>query len=212
MDLKILFATNILILFVTLSILIFNYTKDKQNKSLQISILYIFFHLIGFIFFVLRNQVSDFLSIILANFFFALGALFLFLSVKSMLKNNPIWYKRYLIPLFVFLVGFLIFTYVDYDTKSRVIIYYSFCSIFVLAAAYLFWTHSSPKFELFNKLSAILFLIIALVLIVMILQTSLLHIDTYYFSNKNIYMVISIGIIDTLCLWTLLALKYKIKN
>lgn len=212
MDIKILFTTNAIILLITLTILISHYKKNTQNKSIKFLTYFIALHFIGFMFFVLRNQIPDFFSIIVANMLFAVGTLFFYMSIRAIIKIEPIWYNRNYIPLLVFLIGFVIFTYISYDTKTRILIYYLFCAIFVFASGWLLWTKNALEFKFFDKTTAIMFFIISFVLIGIFLQATILKIETYYFSNKNIFMILSIVIIDLLSLWTLLALKYRIKN
>lgn len=212
MDIKVLFTVNLLILFIVSSILTINSRKKTQNNSIKFLAYFILLHFIGFIFFVLRNQIPDFFSIIIANMLFSVGMLFLYMAIKTMVNIEPIWQNRYYIPLFIYFIGFIMFTYINYDIKIRILIYYSFCAIYMLTSGWLLWKNNSPEFKFFDKITAILFFIISFILIGIILQATMIKIETYYFRNTNIFMIISISILDLLSLWTLIALKYRVKN
>ncbi|MGB3751380.1 MAG: hypothetical protein WA945_07400, partial [Arcobacteraceae bacterium] len=173
---------------------------------------FVVLHFIGFIFFVLRNQIPDFFSIIIANMLFAVGTLFFYLTIKTIVNEKTIWHNRYYIPVFMFFIGFIIFTYFIYDTKTRIIIYYFYCAGSIFPSAWLLWKNDSKNFKLFDKTTAILLFIISFIFISIIIQSIFIKLQDYYFSNNNIFMIVSIVIADLLSLWTLLALKYRVEK
>jgi len=212
MDIKILFSVNLLILFVVSATLLMKYKNNRQNTSIQYLTYFIGLHFIGFILFVLRNEIPDFISIIVANMFFAGGTLFFYLAIKTLVNEKTIWRNQYYIPIIVFFIGFITFTYVIYDTKTRIMIYYFYCTVYVLPSAWLLWKHEASRFKLFDKATAVLLFIISFIFIAIIIQSIFIELQDYYFSNNNIFMIVSIVIIDIFGLWTLLALKYRVKK
>lgn len=210
MDVKLLFTVNILILAVVSSILIFKHIRNPKNLTIKFLTYTILLHSFGFVLFILRNQIPDFLSIIVANMLFAIGTLFLYMAVRTLVDKKLIWQNKYVIPLLMFFLGYMIFTYIAYDTKTRILIYYTYCAIFVFPSGWLLWTTQTPGFKFFDKVSAILFFIISFIFIGIVMQATTIRIETYYFGNKNIFMIVSIIIMDIISLWTLLALKYRI--
>lgn len=212
MDVRLLFIINTLTLLITLIVLITNHIKDTQNKSIKFLTYFIALHFIGFILFVLRNQIPDFFSIIVANMLFAIGVVYLYMAIRSILKKEYIWHNRYFIPILIYFIGFVMFTYISYDTQTRILIYYTFCTMFVFPSGWLLWSAQSEKFKVFDKASAIVFFIIALIFTAIIFQATIIRIETYYFSNKNIFMILSLIIVDIMSLWALLALRYRIKT
>lgn len=212
MDIKILFSVNLLILFVVSATLLMKYKNNRQNTSIQYLTYFIGLHFIGFILFVLRNEIPDFISIIVANMFFAGGTLFFYLAIKTLVNEKTIWRNQYYIPIIVFFIGFITFTYVIYDTKTRIMIYYFYCTVYVLPSAWLLWKHEASRFKLFDKATAVLLFIISFIFIAIIIQSIFIKLQDYYFSNNNIFMIVSIVIIDIFGLWTLLALTYRVKK
>jgi len=211
-DIKILYMVNALVLLGTSLVLYVNYKKYSQNISLKFLTYFMGFHLFGFILFILRNQIPDFISIVIANSFFATGVLCLYMTIRAITKVEPVWHNRYFIPLLTYFVGFVIFTYVSYDTKTRILIYYLFCTIFMIPSAWFLWKNNVSKYKVFDKSTAILFFTISLILIWIIIQVSFIKLQTYYFSNSNIFMMLSFFIMNILSVWSLLALRYRIKN
>ena len=212
MDIKTLYMISTIILSFASIILILNYRKNPQNDGVKYLTYFIILHLIGFILFLLRNQIPDFISIVLANTLFAVGTISLFLAIKALVKIEPILHKRYLLPVFTYFIGFVLFTYVTYDTKTRMLIYYIFCTMYLLPSSWLLWINKSSKYKLFDKLTSILFFTISFILIWMITQVSFITLHSYIFTNSNIFMMIGVLIIYMFSLWSLLALKYRIKN
>ena len=212
MDIKILYIGNMLVLFATSTILYIKYRKQPQNSALKFLTIFMGFHFFGFVLFILRNQIPDFLSIVIANTLFAAGVISLYITVRAFTKIEPAWHNRYFIPLITYFIGFVIFTYVNYDTKTRILIYYLFCTIFMIPSAWFLWKNNVAKYKVFDKATAILFFIISLILIWIIVQVSFIQLQTYYFSNSNIFMMLSFFIMNILNFWSLLALRYRIKN
>ena len=70
----------------------------KNNLAIKYLTFFTFLYTIGFILLILRNQIPDFVSIVLANTLFAIGTLFLYFALKSLLDLNIKWRERYLIP------------------------------------------------------------------------------------------------------------------
>lgn len=212
MDAKMLYImSTITLLFVSIVLLV-NYKKNPKNYAIKFLTYFILSHFIGFVLFTLRNQIPDFFSIIIANTLFAIGTMSLYFTIKAILKIEPLLHTRYLIPLVTYFAGFIIFTYISYDTKARILIYYLYCIIYLIPSAWLLWTNKSPSNILFDKITSILFFSIASLLIWIIMQVSFIPLHTYYFSNSNLFIILSIFIINILGLWSLLALRYRIKN
>jgi hypothetical protein len=212
MDMKIIFAINTLVLLIISIISTVEYKKNTKNDSIKFLQLFIVLHFVGFVFFILRNQIPDFISIIIANTLFAIGTLSLYLATKSIMNIQPIWHNRYVVPIIIFFIGFIIFTYAEYDTRTRILIYYIMCFMYTISIAWLFWHTNSIKFKIFDKISAVLFTAVFLIFLGIILQTTFIKLQTYYFSNANTFMILSILIMDLLAFWTLFTIKYRVKN
>lgn len=212
MDVKIIFTINTIILAIISIVMIINYLKYPKNSSIKYLSLFIILHFIGFIGFIFRNQIPDFLSIVIANTLFAAGTLSLYLSTRAITKQKPIWNNRYFIPLFTYFIGFIIFTYVEYDTSIRVFIYYLFCFIYTLSIAWLFWFSSSVKYKIFDRASALFFAALAIIFLGVVFQATFIKIQAYYFSNANTFMLLSILAINILCVWSIVVLRYRVKN
>lgn len=212
LEVKTLFIANTLFLSIVSAIMIFSYIKNQKNSAIKYLALFIVMHCIGFVGFILRNQIPDFISIVIANTLFAAGTLSLYLAVKAITGIKPIWHNRYLIPLLTFFIGFIIFTYVEYDTRARIFIYYFFCFIYTSSIAWLFWFKASEEFKIFDRVSSLFFTILFLIFLGIVFQTSFIRLQAYYFSNQNIFMILSIFIMFVLNLWTLLAIKYRVKS
>jgi len=212
MDVKTLFSAITAILLLVSLIMIFSYKQNPENSAIKYLALFIVLHFIGFVGFILRNQIPDFLSIVVANTLFGAGTLSLYLATKAITNKTPIWYNRYLIPLLTYFIGFIIFTYVEYDTSIRIFIYYLFCFIYTSAIAWLFWFNDSVRFRVFDRVSAIFFAALSIIFLGVVFQTSFTKLQAYYFSNTNTFMILSIFIMILLNLWTVIATKYRIKN
>ncbi len=212
MDVKILYVVSTIILSFVSIVLVMNYRKKPQNNAIKFLTYFIVLHFIGFVLFILRNQIPDFISIVIANTLFAIGTISLYLTIKSLLNIEPILQKRYLIPLVTYFIGFIVFTYISYDTKTRILIYYLFCAIYLLSTGWLLWRNKSFEYNLFDKITSVMFFAISSILIWIILQVSFMTLHSYYFSNSNIFMILSIFIINILSFWSLFALRYRIKN
>lgn len=204
-------ATTILLTAVSL-FMIYNYIKNKQNGAIKYLTLFILLHLIGFVGFILRNQIPDFLSIIVANGLFAVGTLYLYLAVKVMVKNTPIWQTRYLVPLFTYLIGFLVFTYIEYETSIRILIYYFFSIIYTSAIAWLFWFSESVKYRVYDRVSSLFFGFLSVLFLAVLFQTSAIKLQAYYFSNTNLLMNLSIIVMIAINIWTIISIKYRVEK
>lgn len=212
LDVKTLFIVGTLVLLLVSIIMIHSYKQNPKNKARKYLTLFILLHFIGFIGFILRNQIPDFVSIIVANTLFASGTLSLYIATKIITNKTPAWHNRYLIPLVIFAIGFIVFTYVEYDTSTRTLLYYLFCFIYTSAIAWLFWFNDSAAFRVFDRLSALFFATLSIIFLAVVFQTSFTQLQAYYFSNTNTFMILSIFIMIILNLWAVAVAKYRIKN
>ncbi|MCK9490834.1 MAG: hypothetical protein M0Q24_01990 [Sulfurimonas sp.] len=212
LDVKTLFIASTVILLLVSIITLFKYKQNPKNSAIKYLTLFILLHFIGFVGFILRNQIPDFLSIVIANTLFGAGTLSLYLATKAITNKEPIWHNRYLIPIITFFIGFIIFTYIEYNTSARIFIYYLFCFIYTSAIAWLFWFNDSMKFKIFDRVSSVFFTILSIIFLGVIFQTSFIKLQAYYFSNSNTFMILSIFIMIALNLWTILTIKHRVKN
>ena len=212
MNIKIIFTINTLVLFFMSIYMIYTYRKKPYNQTIKFLTYFIVLHSIGFVLFILRNQIPDFLSIIFANTLFAIGTLFLYFAIKSLLQLNIEWHGRYLIPLITYFIGFIIFTYISYNTTTRIVIYYSYCVLFLSPSAWFFWFNSSSKFKIFDRFTALFFFTIVMLFSWIIIKASFMNLHTYYFSNSNIFMMLSNIVMMLLVIWTILCVKIRIKD
>lgn len=207
-----LFSINIVLLFVLASYLLLKYQNNSHNRVLKLVSYFVISYFVGFVLLVLRNQIPDFFSIVVANTFFAMGSLNLYVATKTMLDLDSKWHYRYTIPILVIFLSFILFTYINFDTSMRMIIYFSFVAIYSWLSFYLFWRYSSEKLKVFDKLSAVVFLIVCFNALFIIVRVFLKNVPSYYFGSIDMLIYLPSINMLLLNLWVVFLIKYRIKS
>lgn len=211
-DIKFFFLSNIILLLFLSFYMIILYIRDPKNRAIQFITYFTVFFFFAFVLFVLRNQISDFLSIVVANTLFAIAILFLYIAIKVSLNLDSKWHLRYWIPIIIFFVGFFIFTHLSFNFSSRLYIYCIFLIIYCIHFAWLFRLHKSEKFKLFDTLSSIFFLLGVVVFLLVIVFSNIESFSNYYFANINFALYLPNIFYFILNLWAVMLIKYRIKN
>lgn len=212
MDLRLLFMSNT-IGFILLSIYIVTiFYKNRGNKKVLYITNFVLLYCVGFIFFVLRNEIPDFLSIVVANTLFAFGSMNLYIAIKLILDLETRWSLRHMVPVFIIFFGHFIFTYVDSNTQMKVAIY----SLFVIVVATLqsrcFLLHQSLEFRLFDRLSSLFFALYVVVFLLVILYVFSNNIYTFFFSNAGFVMILPSVMTFILIIWIVTVVRYRLRD
>ena len=142
--------------FITLLVLsvyfFYLYKKNTVNVTLQYILYFCTLYTVALFLFILRNHISDFISMVMANTFFAIANISLYIAIRSLFYENTKWYNRYWLPVLVVFIGFCIFIYLHYDSNIRVLIYVFFALFYSLLNMKLFLFSSSLKFKVFDTL------------------------------------------------------------
>ena len=195
------------ITFILLTCCILFQHKNRLN-ILEIRYLFYFslFWGISLCLLILRNIIPDFFSIVIANTFAAAGTIYIYLAVRTIVGIEHKWHHCYWIPISILFAGMLIFTYVIFSTETRFLIYFSFMALYNGLIAWLFYTHKSSKFKLFDLSSSIVFTIGTFIFFSITLYTSFKETAQYLFNNVNFIIVFAPLYMLTLSIWVIIAL------
>lgn len=209
---KIIFIVNAILLFLLSIYTLWAYKKNKAQRTIKLIFFFALFYFIGFLFFILRNKIPDFFSIVLALLFFTAGSLNQYVAIRSLLGLDSTWKIRYYIPISIAFIGFYTFTYIDFNTYMRTVIFSSLMILYSLLDMWLFWNHSSKEHRLFDKLSFIVFFISFLVFLIRFIYMSSINISSYYFNNSSFFVLLPNLYMLLLNIWVILLIRYRIKN
>lgn len=188
---------NSLIIYIILSSLIlftlFNLVLKivyKSEKAINFFLYFCICYFIGLALTTLRNEISDFLSIVIGVTILVLGYIFLYIGARALLGLSCKWRNRYLIPIFLVLFGFYIFSYIYYDLQMRIIIFSLFSISYSIALSYIFWIDSLKKLKTINTIASIYFIIVSIVFLLRALNASTMaYAIEFLYSTK--FMVLS---------------------
>lgn len=211
LDIKTIFFANIFVLFILSIYLVYLHKKNPSNRALKFVANFVIFYFLGLVLFILRNQIFDFLSIVIATTFFAFGSVSLYVATRDIVGLDSKWHSRYWIPILIVFAGHFIFTYIDFNTNMKMTIYYTFCVFYSSLSFWLFWFYSAKKFKVFDKISSLVFLIGCLIFLVILLRVHLLNVATYYFANTDIFILLPNLYMLILNLWIIALVTYRIK-
>lgn len=183
----ILFSIAFLALFSLLGIIL--YKKFPNQKGIYYFTLYHITQFISFILLALRHQVSDFISIVIAQTLVTLAFLFLYFSMRAFIGLYVSWKTRYLIPLGVVALGYFLATYVYYNVGFRMIVLSLFLATFHIALAFFVYQYYSkePRYLKVTLISSLLF--IACVFLVRTVYVSMYPIDSNYLDATNLIVI-----------------------
>lgn len=183
-----------------------------ENRVIKFITYFVVLYCLGFILFILRNQIPDFLSIVIANTFFALGSLCLYVTTRAIVGLDSKWQIRYWIPVLIIFVGFYIFTFIDFNSNMRALMYSVFALFYSLLDMWLFGFYTSSKFYTFDKISSIVFLVGAIIFLLRAIESRIIHIEAYYFNNVDLFLYLPNIYMLILNIWVILLVTYRIKN
>ncbi len=209
---KMLFIINTVILLILAIYMLFLYKKNSQNRATKFITYFVVLYCLGFTLFILRNQIPDFLSMVIANTFFALGSLCLYVATRAIVGLDSKWQIRYWIPVLIIFVGFNIFTFIDFNPNMRALMYSVFALLYSLLEMWLFGFYTSSKFYTFDKISSIVFFVGAIIFLLRAIESRIIHIDAYYFNNVNLIISLPNIYMLVLNIWILTLVTYRIKN
>ena len=149
---------------------------------------------------------------VMANTFFAIANISLYIAIRSLFYENTKWYNRYWLPVLVVFIGFCIFIYLHYDSNIRVLIYVFFALFYSLLNMKLFLFSSSLKFKVFDTLSFIFFLLTSILYVSIAIRINFRHVETYYFSNVDIFISLINYHMFILNFWIIALIHYRIKK
>jgi hypothetical protein len=184
----ILFSIVFLALFSLLGIIL--YKKFPNQKAIYYFTLYHITLLISLVLLALRHQVSDFLSIVVAQTLVSLAFLFFYLSMRAFIGLDILWKKRYFIPLGVVALGYFLSTYIHYSTSFRMLILSLFIVAFKTALAFFVYQYypKEPKYLKHLLISSLLF--ISFMFLIRALYISTNSIDPNYLDATNLFILI----------------------
>ncbi len=212
LDIKIVFITNTIALFILSIYMMLRHRNNIKNRSIKFVTYFIVLYFLGFILLLLRNTIPDFLSILLANSFFVTGSISLYVAVRAILKFDASWHYRYWIPVVVLFLGMGFFTYLDYNTNARIIIYFGFCMLFAFLPGWLFWNHASKRFYYFDKISAMMFFADVVLCFLIILRAGFIQLEVNYLSITDTIIILPSIFMSVLILWLVLLTNYRLNN
>ncbi len=212
LDLKIVFIISIFILFVLAVYILIRYIQSPNNRSLKFLTFYASFYFVGFVLIILRNQIPDFLSIVIANTLLISAAISLYIAIRALLNLDAQWHSRYVIPIVVVFISHSLFTYVYYDLKTKLIVFALFYVLFSMIFAWLFWFNSSSKFRLFDRASSLFFLSGVFIFFSFVIHSIYISFYEYFFRNNDIF--INVPLIYMICvnIWVAILVKYRISK
>jgi hypothetical protein len=211
LSLKILYTITsvVLILFSIYSFAI--YKKNKIDLALRYLTYFCTLYAVGLILFVLRNQISDFLSIPIANSLFAIGSICLYIAIRALINLEAKWQQSYWIPVLMIFIGFCLFTYISFDANIRMFIFYFFLLCISIIDTRLFILYSSSMSKTFNRFSIFVFLLCAVIFLSLCIYLLFHHVSSYFFSNIDIILYIPCFYMLLLNIWVYLAIQYRLK-
>lgn len=212
MGIKIVFIINIIILFLLSTYILLKYKKKLHNPQIRYLLLFVVCYLIGLILFVLRNNIPDFLSIVIGTTLFATGSVNLYIATRAVLGLDYHWKSRYYIPIFLVALGHTIFTYIYFSTAIKMSIYYSFAILYSTLSMWLFWRYASQRFHFFDKFSSVVFLIGVIIFFIILLRVLSINAESYFFSNTDFFIFLPNSYMLLLNVWFIALLKYRIKD
>lgn len=107
-------------------------------------------------------------------------------------------------------IGFILFTYIDYSLAMRIIIFSIFCIIYGLIVSWLFFENKNKGFKIFNIISLVLFLIGAVLFLIRTFKASTIKIHGNYLSTTDLMISLVYGYLLIMTIWlTILLIKHS---
>ncbi|CAM3949404.1 hypothetical protein [Arcobacter cloacae] len=210
MDIKLLIISTFFSLSILLLTSIISCYKLPEKNYPKCFLLFSIFFLLGQLLTTYRNVLPDLLSIVFGNLLLVIGYIFLYIGIRDLLNLNAQWNNRYLIPIGVMCIGFILFTYINYNLAMRIVIFSIFCVIYGLIIAWLFFKNKNNGFEKFNTISAFLFLIGVILFLIRTFKASTIKIHGNYLSTTDLMISLVYGYLLIMTIWlTILLTKYS---
>lgn len=201
LDMKMLIISSffsLLLLLILSSVFWYKYPKEKYLKYFT---LFASFLLIGQILTSSRNFIPDIFSIIIGNNLLVIGYIFLYIGIRDLLNLEANWHNRYLIPILVVLLGFLLFTYVYYNVAMRIVIFSIFCTIYGFVLGWMFWKNSTKEFKIINNISAIFFFIGVILFSIRTFKASTIQLPANYLSTTDLMITLVYVYLFFMVIW-----------
>jgi hypothetical protein len=192
--------------------MLFTYYKNKKNTTIRYFTAYSFIYFFAFFLFSLRNQIPDFLSIVVANSLLAASSITLYIITKKILNKLSHFSWRYYIPVFIILFGHAIFTYIGPNTQIKMVVFALFCIVYSSLQAYYFMAYGLKNHRTYNILSSLLFSSFALAFVLVIFYALSIQIHTFYFSNAHFILILPNILLFFLVFWVIYSVKNHAKN
>lgn len=136
LDLKTVFITNIALAFTCTFIFLSLWINNRKFfNGLHFWVIGMFFQVLGSLLIVLRGNISDLLSVVLANTLILIGIFLFYLGLRSFVGKIGLQIHNYIL-LVGFTAIFYYFTFVDPSLSARTIAFASLFLIFTLQSAW----------------------------------------------------------------------------
>lgn len=208
-DSKILFSITVSVLLVALIDILYRYYKGQRELVVRYAILVVASYLLGLSLILLRNMIPDFFSIVVANTFFIIGAICVYITSRAVLGLESKWHMRYWIPVAIIFIGFSIYTYLDFNMNARLILHFSFCVLYYALASWLFWIYARSESHRFDRLSAVMFFIFFLFSLFIVFKGTTSKLELNLLSNNDGLLLLPSIDISMLGIWSMLLVRYR---
>lgn len=206
--------TLIIITFFSLLLLcitsLFYYYKLPNRKYTKYFSLFSLLFVLGQVITSFRNVIPDIFPIILGNTLLATGFMFLYIGIRDLLNLEARWHNRYLIPLSIYLLGLILFTFVYYNVPMRITIFSVFFAIYNFVFCLIFWKNRNNEFKILNSLSSIFFFIGVIIFVMRVFKASSIRLAGDYFNTTDIMVILVYLYLLMMSIWlTIILIKYS---
>jgi len=173
--------------------------KHPQAQGIRFFTLFAFSFLVGKSLHAMRNLIPDFFSIVFANTLIALGTLWLYVALRALFGLDARWHKRYFVPVILVFTGFVIFTYLFYDTNMRILILSLFFAFYLGLFAWMSWRYGAKPFARLHRFTSLFFALGAVLFIARSFAANTLYLPANYLSTKELYILLPYYYLDMAC-------------
>lgn len=211
LDIKILILISFFILSISTTMSFFLIRRYKDKIFLKYFLAFNICFLIGQILVILRNSIPDFYSIVVGNILLITGQIFLYLAVKGLFKFEVKWKSRYLIPIFIAFCGFVLFTYIYYDTYMRIVVFSVLTAIYSIVLGKLFLTAPYLKLNILNLFTGFIFFLAFLLFTFRVINVFNVEFPVNYLKSTALMVTIPYVYMNFICVWLSLVFTLNLK-
>ena len=204
LDMKILIIGASFTLMILAITSLFFMLKYPKTRYIRFFLIFSILFFIGLLLASLRNTISDFLSIIMGNMLLIVAYIILYIGIIDLLNLDAKWRNRYFIPIIVTLFGFILFTYVYYDVRMRIIIFSIFCLLYCSSISWVFLKNARKKFLIIDYISSFLFFIGIFIFTFRIFWVSSIDIPGNYLAATNPMITLAYLYLILMVIWLLI--------